>query len=458
MSTLPLSNPATIRYRPQPRYGKLPLYFAVLLGYILLLPPQLNQTVMGATLPPYRLFLIPATLFVIASAINGRFRFTWPDLLVLIAGTWIGVALFVTTDQAEALPAAVAQVTDTALAYFFARSVFRSLRDLRLFLLLLLPGLLAVGAIIAVESITHNHILQPFISQFTGQSAYLRTDIRLGFMRARGPFPHPILAGVFLASFLPLFLLSGLRSWPFVLGIAAALTSFFTVSSAALLGLSVGTMLTVYNWLSERFLNLSWRLLFILGAIVVFLLEFGTRGGAFSTIMRFGSLNSYSGYNRVLIWRFGTENVAANPWFGLGYGEWERPEWMKGSVDNFWLLQAMQFGVIPPLLIAIACLVTVYTLARRSSHSHPVDGRFERGVAIALAVFAFGIVSVAIWLSAQAWFYMLLGIAVSLAFAERSAVRRPGAVPLRPPPDAFARGDDGVRARPPAGQVQPDPR
>ncbi len=418
--------------RSQAVSSDLPIYLAVLLGYILLLPPQLNTSIMGSVLPPYRFFLIPAAIFVLASALSGRFRFTWPDLFVAGAAAWTAFALFMTTEPVDAFTASVAQVTDTALAYFFARSVFRSLRDVRIFLILMLPGLAVMGGILAFESITKTHFLQPFVAQFTGGGGQMRMDERLGFMRARGPFPHPILAGIFFASFLPLYWLSGLRGWPFLIGIAASVSSFFTVSSAALLALAAGTGLVVYNWLSEQISIFSWRIFFLFGAIVTFVLEFGTNAGAFSVIMRFASLNSYSAYNRVLIWRYGTDNVEKNPWFGIGYAEWERPSWMKGSIDHYWLLQAIQFGIIPPLLIALACAIAIYTLARRSSHSRLVDARFERGIAIAMAVFAFGVISVAIWLSAQAWFFMLLGITVSLGFAERRRIDANAPLALRP--------------------------
>jgi len=426
----PYYAPPPVSRQPSAFSSELPIYLAVLLGYILLLPPQLNTSIFGSVLPPYRFFLIPATLFVLASSLGGRFRFTWPDLFIAGAAAWSTAALFMTSEQSDAITSGVAQVTDTALAYFFARAAFRTLRDVRVFLLLMLPGLAVMGGLLALESLTHSHIVQPFFAQFTGQTGELKFDERMGLMRARGSFPHPILAGIFFASFLPLYWLSGFRFWPFVVGISAAATSFFTVSSAALLALVVGTALVVYNWLSERVANLSWQVFFIVVGLATFVLEFGTKAGAFSMLMRFASLNSSSAYNRVLIWKYGTQNVEKNPWFGIGFAEWDRPSWMKGSIDHYWLLQAIQFGIIPPLLIVLACCIAIYTLARRSSYSKPVDARFERGIAIAMAVFALGVVSVAVWLSAQAWFFMLLGITVSLGFAERRlpASRRPMAL------------------------------
>jgi len=391
------------------------VYLAVALGYMLLLPPQLNLTIGSTVLPPYRFFLIPAVLFMLAKGIRGQIRFGWADLMIVLATAWVSFALFMTTNASEAFTAAVAQTTDIGLAYFFGRFTLRNLRDLRLFLLFMLPGLAVMGGIMVVESVIHRPILQDLVSSVVGKRILYQSDLRLGLFRSPGPFPHPILAGVFMSSFLPLYLMIGLRGWPRIMGAVAALCSFFTVSSAALLGLIVGGALVAYNWLSDRIANLTWRLFFVAAGIFVFLAEAGTGAGTFGLIMRYASLNSVSSYNRVLIWKYGTQNVASNPWFGLGYADWERPVWMVASLDHFWLLMAVRFGIIPPVLVAIAVILAVMALMRSSTMVGLVDQRALRGVAISLGVFAFGIISVALWLSAHIWFFMLIGFSVSIA-------------------------------------------
>lgn len=426
------------------------IYLAALLGYILLLPPQLNITILGSVMPPYRFFLIPAALLVLATGLRGRFAFTIPDFLILGTTFWISVSLFLNHEPTDALGSSVALATDIGLAYFFARAVFRTLRDVRIFLLLMMPGLLIIGSIMAVESITHTNIIQPFFGNLTGQSVGWRHDERLGFMRARGPFPHPILGGIFLASFLPLFWMSGLSRIPRSAGSLAAILSFFTVSSAALLALTAATGLMIYNWLTERFSNLTWRLFFGGAAILIFALEFGTKSGSFNLLMRFASLNSYSAFNRVHIWRFGTRNVAENPWFGLGFNDWERPVWMKASIDHFWLLQAVQFGIATPLFMALATILAVLALMRGARYSSGVDRHSLQGLAIALSVFALGIVSVSIWLSAQVWFFALLGICVSMGYGYSARGRIHSRVPMSHPDRSF----DAAR---PSYQGQPNP-
>lgn len=418
-TTLPFETPR-LDWNRANSHDRLPLLLAVVLGYALLLPPQFNITVLGSTLPPYRIFLLASVLYVAPQFLRGRVRIGWSDILIFLAVAWICFALFMTSSALDAVTTGLAQTTDIGLAYFFARATIRDLRDLRVFLVILAPALFLIAAIMTIESVTHRHIIQPFFGSILGAPFGTPFDERLGLMRAQGPFPHPILGGIFLASFLPLYVYAGLRGWPRVLGVASGGLAFFTVSSAALLGLFASSALLAYNWLTERFVNLTWRLFFVVGAIGAFAIELGTNSGSFNLLIRFASLNSSSASYRALIWRFGSESVERHPWFGVGLGYWQRPQWMSSSIDHYWLLLAIQYGLIPPLLIGIATFAALFTLARGTKQLSLVDRRTVRGLAISLGVFALGIVSVAIWLSAQIWYFALLGIAVSIGTALQS--------------------------------------
>lgn len=414
---------------------KVPVYLAVALGYMLLLPPQLNVMIGTTVLPPYRFLLIPAAIYMIAKGLRGAIKFGWIDVIIVAATAWVCFALFMTTEAVEAFTAAFAQTTDIAFAYFFGRFTIRSLKDLRTFLILMAPGLAIIGVFLIAESFTNRRLIQDFAGLLTGRSAGYRIDVRLGLFRAPGPFPHPILAGVFLASFLPLYVLGGVRGWPKIAGIVAAVCSFFTLSSAALLGLVVGGALLAYNWLSERVTNLTWRLFFVVTGVVVFVAETATGSGTYGLLMRYASFNTLSSYNRVLIWQYGTQNVRENPWFGLGYADWKRPDWMNSSsMDHFWLLMAVRFGIIPSVLMAIATIVVVLMLMRAATAAPSyVDRRAYKGLAISLGVFGLGIISVALWLSAHIWFFMLIGLSVSVSVAALHAPRRAVPVGLRSP-------------------------
>ncbi|PKP92105.1 MAG: hypothetical protein CVT75_08185 [Alphaproteobacteria bacterium HGW-Alphaproteobacteria-14] len=403
----------------QDRGLKLPLYLATTLFYLLLIPEQANVNLGGLLFSPYRLFLIPTFLYLFQRALQGGLRFVWLDLLVALACAWIWLASYMSSDSlVAAIVQGGAHTMDIALPYFVARFAIRSPQDLRVLLVLIAPGVAVMGAVVMLESILGRHLIQPFLASITGNPSRLGLEARFGLTRGAASFPHPILAGICLASFLTLYLMSGIRGWPKLIGAAGAVASFFTLSSAALLGLVVGGFLLAYDWLVQRVSNLSWRLMIFGMTVLYMVVELTSTSGFFNLLVRYASLNTASAYNRVLIWDFGTQSVARHPLFGIGYADWERPDWMQWStsfsVDHFWLLLAMRFGLPTSLLLIFATAGAVILVSLRSMDRHPVDARLLRGVAISLAVFALGAVSVALWLNALVWFFMLLGIAVSL--------------------------------------------
>ncbi|WP_169053624.1 O-antigen ligase family protein [Alteraurantiacibacter aquimixticola] len=388
--------------------------------WVLLLPPQFNAQIGTVVLPAYRILLFAVMLLVIITIIRGQLRWTLPDTLVCGIGLWIIIALFATMDVETAIQGGGSQFIDIVISYLCGRIAIRSPRDFRIFLVLIAPALGFIALMLALESITHSFIVQPLASAVTGQPVRLGAVERLGLMRAPGPFPHSILAGIFFGSFLPLYALSGLRGWPKITGFIASLCSFFTISSAALLALLAGFGLIFYSWLTEQISGISWRLFVLACAVVMFVLELATKSGAFVLLVRYAALNSVSSYNRILIWNHGSASVRNHPFFGVGYNDWERPFWMLESVDNYWLWLAIQYGALPSILLLAATVVAVYRLGRAASHSPRADRHLRMGVAISYSIFALGIISVAIWLSALVWFYALLGITVSLGMAHRS--------------------------------------
>ncbi len=431
MASIPHFSPhRSVQELPRAALGGVPwsLLLASFVGYLLLFPPQVSVTTGPLVLPAYRLALLASTLFILSRFFAGKLRICAADLMILGTGAWMAFALSYTMGPERAFEGAGSQFVDCVIGYFFARCTLRSLTDLRTFLILLAPGLFLTALLIAAESLTGGYLVQPFFAALLGQADTLSASIgyntRLGLLRAPGPFPHPILAGVFLASFLTLYSFSALRGWPKVAGFIAACCAFFTISSAAFLVLAAGLLATIYNQLSERVAIFSWRNFLIVGSIVFFVLELATRSGTYSLLVRFASFNSSSSFYRVLTWRYGSAAVMENPVFGIGYAEYERPVWMVlSSIDHYWLMLAIQYGIMPPLLILGAVTYAAVAISVKSRHYPQVDRRLLRGVAIALVVLAMGAISVSLWQSAQVWFFMLLGIAVSLAIAAPPPAR-----------------------------------
>ncbi len=390
------------------------VFGAVALVYTLLIPLPFNFSVGTLLLPPYRLFLIGAAFVILRDILKGHLRLCLADYVVAALGVWIAISSIVTMGLDQAVQASGSLVLDIVVAYFWLRTTISSLRDLRILLVLSAPGLAMTGLIIGAESLLQMHLVMPAASAITGQVHELEPSIRLGLMRGQGPFPHPILAGIFLGSFLPLYLVAGLRGWPLWLGLFGGLCCVFTFSSGAFLVLASGLALVAANFMILRTSMVSWRLALLGLLVVIIFLEVASQSGVVKLITRFAALNNQTAFFRLLIWDEGIKTVVENPIFGIGFGDWARPRWMPPSVDNYWLVLAMRHGVIAPLLALLGVLLAVVGLARNSVRLATVDQNTIRGTAIALSVMCLGVFSVALWLSPQVWFFALLGIAASL--------------------------------------------
>jgi hypothetical protein len=390
---------------------------AAVMFYLLLVPQQFDIDAGGIKLSAYRAYLLVASVYIFSSALRANVRFAWPDALLVIAIGWITVASYLTSGTiGTALLQGGSHLVDIGLAYFLARCTIQTPTDLRRFLVLVAPGVAITGVIVAIEAITHRSIVHDFATAITGnRGGPGRPIVRMGFMRGVAFFPHPILTGIFLASFLPIFMLSGLRGWPRLVGAVGSILGLLSMSSAAMLGIVVGGALYVYDWLTERVVNLTWKMFLGFSALLYLAVELTSNRGFYTLLVQYASLNSATAYNRVRIWKYGSQNIAENPWFGIGYADWDRPGWMRSdSFDWFWLILALRFGIPASILILGATLIAVTMVALKSRDLLPADARLLRGVAIALGVFALGLNSVSLWMSSLAWFFMLVGIAVSL--------------------------------------------
>lgn len=101
-------------------------------------------------------------------------------------------------------------------------------------------------------------------------------------------------------------------------------------------------------------------------------------------------------------------NVAMNPVFGMGLGEWTRPGWMGSSVDNFWLLITMRHGL--PAFIPLA-LATILILRKISwaRLDHPFEQACRAAVLTTLGGMLLASGTVHFWNAMYVWFIFLIG-------------------------------------------------
>jgi O-antigen ligase len=363
------------------------------------LPPEVQITIFTIKLPSYRIALLLVSVPALWSGLrNGVGRVQVMDAAIVIVGFWTMLSFTVNYGFEVGMVRGTGIFIDTVLPYFVARSCIKSLDDLRYFLILCIPALLFAAIVLTLESLGGRLFLGPAFASVFGAvdsyaggevargSAAIQSEVRLGLLRAAGPFPHPILAGIMMIGFLPLYYFSGLRSWPFILGVMASLTGFFSLSSAAFLALISGVGVIVIYHVKAYIPKISW---WTISAMIILLLSaahIASKNGIVSVIARL-TLTPHTALYRISIWDHGSVSVAKYPWFGIGYRQWERPAWMGESVDAHFLLLAMRHGLVVPIIMLAGVIFSLVRLGMIIPYLSPRDRTFCIGINICVVIF-----------------------------------------------------------------------
>lgn len=404
----------------------------LLLVYSTLLPQEVRVSVAGQVMYPYRATALILLPWLLNRLVTGRLPFRAADLWMFGGVTWMVVSFVAFYGLGDGISRGGALAFDVIAPYLIARICIRNLQDLRRFLVFFAPGLFFAGASMMIESVTHRQIVRPIASAVFGPLPYFESGqaassakdfnvVRLGLLRAAGPFSHPILAGLFMASFLPLIFTSGLRKWPYALGLTASFCAIFSVSSAAFLSFIITGMLLGYEWLQDRLRGIGWKFFIFTLSAFLLLVQNASQSGVMPIIIRY-TLDPQTGWYRQLIWEYGTRSIERHPWFGIGFTDYERLPWMINSIDNHWLLLGVRHGYIAPICFFMASLVGIYRLAEASGGFQAMDRKLARGVVFSLVGLVLSGFTTSYFGGTLTWFIALIGISYSLS--ENSA-RRP---------------------------------
>jgi hypothetical protein len=403
---------------------------AILLLYSTLLPQEVRLNFAGQVIYPYRgvaFLLLPWLLNRIAT---GRYPFRLADLWMFAGVTWMVVSFCVFYGVADGVRRGGALAFDTIAPYLIARTCVRDFQDVRRLLIVAAPGLMLAGLSMLVESVSHRQLVRPFAAAIFGPLAYYENGqavstarefvvVRLGFLRAHGPFSHPILAGLFMASFLPLYLKSSIRKWPYALGLTASLFAVFSVSSAAFLSIIISIVLLGYDRFQSYLSGIGWR--FFVFAVFTFLLavEMASQNGVMPILIRY-TLDPQTGYYRQLIWEYGMRSIELHPWFGIGFTDYERLPWMITSIDNHWLLLGVRHGHIAPICVFMSCLVSILGLAKSCAGFGKRESVLAKAIIFSLTGLLISAFTTSFFGGLHTWFYMIVGMTLSLAATSGS--------------------------------------
>ena len=186
----------------------------------------------------------------------------------------------------------------------------------------------------------------------------------------------------------------------------------FSFSSGPLGGLLIGLSLMTYNHVF-RVVRGRW-ILFAAAVAGAVLLVMVVSHNPLGYILSNFTFDPQSAYFRLLIWHYGSEALMRSPVFGIGLDtEWYREDWMPKSVDSFWLMSAMSFG-IPGAILLGSTWITPFLLPRRRNAVYEDSLDWTAGLRTTLNITM--VVIVYIGLSVHFWgaTWMLISILAGL--------------------------------------------
>jgi hypothetical protein len=398
----------------------------------MMLPTSVSVNLGGLRLSVYRVVLLVMFVPMLVTLLSGkRGRITIFDGLAIGHAAWALLALIAWGGVAQGIESGGIYIVEFFGAYLVGRLYIRSHDDFaalsRFFVVIVCLMLLFT----VPEALTSVHILHDGIAAATGGAPAPFIEQRMGLERTFGPFDHPILYGVFSASAFSMayFVVAEerLTNWTGMAKVAGvALATFMSASGGPYVVLMMQGFVAIWQRVLGK-IEGRWKMLFALFAAIYLAIDLFSNRTPFHVFVTYFTFSTTSAYNRILIFEYGMAEVWRHPIFGIGLGDWVRPVWMSDSMDNFWLLIAVRYGIPAWLMLVALMLGLLWAAAHRKGL--PESWRRARH---AWAFTLFGITvaaaTVHLWNALFVLFIFLIGAGAWLVDAKvpkTPATRRP---------------------------------
>lgn len=395
---------------------------ALLLVIAFVMPPETSVALGSLRLSPYRvilLIMVVPSLFHLLSGKAGPLNGI--DIAVVLHALWCIIAFGAYGGLGQALESGGIYFVESFGAYAMGRRYIRNVQDfqaLSMAVAVVVCGLLAVAL---PESVTHQHFLREAFRAVVGGPALPVIEPRLGLARAFGSFEHPILFGVFCsmafatAWFVARPMLSTVRGY--ALAGAVVMASFVSLSAGA--WLMVGLQIALAAWgRITRGLPGRWAILGVAFIGVLVVVSMLSNRSPVKVFISYASFSAQSSYNRILIWEYGTAEVARHPLLGIGLGDWVRAPWMSASMDNFWLVVAVRYG-LPALVFLVLAILLIACRAAAQRNVTQEWANCRLAWISTMAAIALAACTVHLWNNTFGFFMFMLGAGAWLADRPR---------------------------------------
>ncbi len=394
----------------------------VLIPYFIaacMIAPAQRLVVIGFDLSALRLLVIVAWLRILMKNEWRSFQWQKMDLAILIWSLVSAVVYSVQRGTIQASVYSLGQLFDSAALYFMFRCILRSWDDWERFLTFMILLAIPVAIFFTIEKATGRNLFSVFggVPEITVE--------REGRLRVQGAFAHPILAGCFWASLIPLFVARGLvsgRKWGLsILGVLMALIMVFDCAS------STPVMALIFGVIAVALFPLRYHMreVRVFCVATVFGLHMVMKAPVWHLLQRVNVVSGSTGYHRYLLVDAFVNRF--NEWAMLGVAS--TAHWGRTLFDltNQFVLEGVRGGLLRLVLFCWFLSIVYGAVGRmvRQARS-PAWQKVGWSFGISLFMHSSSFISVSYFGQIVSLWFVLLAAITSLA-------------PDKAPADAFSR-------------------
>jgi hypothetical protein len=409
-----------------PRDRLLPPFFLV----AVFLPLSQGFDVVGLDITFAR-FLIFTVWF--RFLVRGELALSWNPMDTALC-LWCGigaVAYVLLWGTPEAFISSMGQVVNYAGTYFFIRTCIRQTDDVVHLTKYMRFSVIALGVVMLAEWLTGRNAF----AIFGGVPAI--TEIRDGHLRCQGPFGHPIGAGLFGASLVPIFVSSVVGRYRREQSLLAIVSGILVVALAASSGPVLALVAGATAWclwpLRRRMRAVSWGIV-----AALFGLHLVMKAPVWALIARASVFDSSSSWHRLnLIDQFINR---FDEWWLVGTRSTEHWGFYAADVANNYVRIGVGGGVFT-LLAYLLLLRRGFTSIGRAirASNDPAEQTLLWGLGGALTAHVIGSFGLSYWDQSAVLFALLLGlISAASSVVREASPARSKLAPVDVSPQGFA--------------------
>lgn len=304
---------------------------------------------------PYRLLLIISFFALLKHKKNDG-----PLIILTCYVLLTSLSLCINHGFSSAIEAGGILYLETCISYSLGLCYVRNKQDHKTIFKIFSIMYLIISGPALIEFITGNKVIHNLFEHLTGNkqlaaNLYTQEYMRLGFTRATAVFAHPILYAISATTIIPIILATNkidkikihklfFNIFGCIIAIITAMTS--TAISTLVLQQGLKKWYNINNKAIRKFI-ISLVLLSML------IIQVGSNRGLIKFVAMSITLDPSTAYYRILQWEFSSDDIANNFFFGIGFNDFTHPSWFSSSIDSYWLLNILQFGVFSQIALIL---------------------------------------------------------------------------------------------------------